>query len=119
MIRRPPRSTRTDTLFPYTTLFRSPPEYRRRKPHPLPSQATWKACLPPSSERVPASSILSPSILLPQHVGKEFRHIRFRKGFREIGCVGGDLPDFILEGFRFFLKNTRIQQGRLKAFDRI
>src|SRR3546814_10289854 len=33
MIRRPPRSTRTDTLFPYTTLFRSPaeagpPQYR-------------------------------------------------------------------------------------------
>src|SRR3546814_12966620 len=29
MIRRPPRSTRTDTLFPYTTLFRS---YLRRVP---------------------------------------------------------------------------------------
>src|SRR3546814_20641377 len=29
MIRRPPRSTRTDTLFPYTTLFRSrQPPYR-------------------------------------------------------------------------------------------
>src|SRR3546814_2126385 len=27
MFRRPPRSTRTDTLFPYTTLFRSGPEY--------------------------------------------------------------------------------------------
>src|SRR3546814_10766656 len=31
MVRRPPRSTRTDTLFPYTTLFRSearsPPRY--------------------------------------------------------------------------------------------
>src|SRR3546814_16248678 len=26
MIRRPPRSTRTDTLFPYTTLFRSAEE---------------------------------------------------------------------------------------------
>src|SRR3546814_4509656 len=26
MIRRPPRSTRTDTLFPYTTLFRSLPD---------------------------------------------------------------------------------------------
>src|SRR3546814_8336498 len=25
MVRRPPRSTRTDTLFPYTTLFRSRP----------------------------------------------------------------------------------------------
>src|SRR3546814_12967883 len=29
MIRRPPRSTRTDTLFPYTTLFRS----RRQSPY--------------------------------------------------------------------------------------
>src|SRR3546814_15483331 len=27
MIRRPTRSTRTDTLFPYTTLFRSNPNY--------------------------------------------------------------------------------------------
>src|SRR3546814_2066832 len=34
MIRRPPRSTRTDTLFPYTTLFRSHvgnPEQSRAK----------------------------------------------------------------------------------------
>src|SRR3546814_2671817 len=29
MIRRPPRSTRTDTLFPYTTLFRSVSNARR------------------------------------------------------------------------------------------
>src|SRR3546814_10046874 len=40
MIRRPPRSTRTDTLFPYTTLFRSitastgrdPAAFRRNGP---------------------------------------------------------------------------------------
>src|SRR3546814_8843028 len=38
MIRRPPRSTRTDTLFPYTTLFRSAGKdttdesYERREP---------------------------------------------------------------------------------------
>src|SRR3546814_17423207 len=31
MIRRPPRSTRTDTLFPYTTLFRSPLERAERE----------------------------------------------------------------------------------------
>src|SRR3546814_13301428 len=31
MIRRPPRSTRTDTLFPYTTLFRSPHRGKRRR----------------------------------------------------------------------------------------
>src|SRR3546814_17342813 len=39
MILRPPRSTRTDTLFPYTTLFRSPaqsvrPHRRRPRLHP-------------------------------------------------------------------------------------
>src|SRR3546814_3289733 len=33
MIRRPPRSTRTDTLFPYTTLFRSC-ALRNFGPHP-------------------------------------------------------------------------------------
>src|SRR3546814_20815144 len=31
MIRRPPRSTRTDTLFPYTTLFRSGSSFRFRQ----------------------------------------------------------------------------------------
>src|SRR3546814_8544724 len=31
MIRRPPRSTRTDTLFPYTTLFRSKVQFRFRE----------------------------------------------------------------------------------------
>src|SRR3546814_6070836 len=35
MIRRPPRSTRTDTLFPYTTLFRSPTRLRLRSGSPL------------------------------------------------------------------------------------
>src|SRR3546814_7397098 len=42
MIRRPPRSTRTDTLFPYTTLFRS---YRQLQIDPLPDPA----CSLPSS----------------------------------------------------------------------
>src|SRR3546814_19423282 len=46
MIRRPPRSTRTDTLFPYTTLFRSPrPDfllfYRDAANYPWVSQALW------------------------------------------------------------------------------
>src|SRR3546814_5725380 len=36
MIRRPPRSTRTDTLFPYTTLFRSPrPRASGYAPNPI------------------------------------------------------------------------------------
>src|SRR3546814_8516563 len=42
MIRRPPRSTRTDTLFPYTTLFRSP----NPAPHSLTVQlAQWAALI--------------------------------------------------------------------------
>src|SRR3546814_8923981 len=51
MIRRPPISTRTDTLFPYTTLFRSPARrgagsgLRRRFPSPRPYVRTGrKAC---------------------------------------------------------------------------
>src|SRR3546814_1302809 len=39
MIRRPPRSTRTDTLFPYTTLFRS----SSRAWHLL-TRLSWPAC---------------------------------------------------------------------------
>src|SRR3546814_7878022 len=34
MIRRPPRSTRTDTLFPYTTLFRSSHTFARHLREP-------------------------------------------------------------------------------------
>src|SRR3546814_4342387 len=45
MIRRPPRSPRTDTLFPYTTLFRSPAEFERHAAgldfHALPDKDGW------------------------------------------------------------------------------
>src|SRR3546814_6334674 len=40
MIRRPPRSTRTDTLVPYTTLFRSIFEFYRRLAELNPSPET-------------------------------------------------------------------------------
>src|SRR3546814_10602026 len=44
MIRRPPRSTRTDTLFPYTTLFRSPFETTDGRICLLPyNDAQWRA----------------------------------------------------------------------------
>src|SRR3546814_13881256 len=46
MIRLPPRSTRTDTLFPYTTLFRSLP---RRRGGANPGERLWalkaRACV--------------------------------------------------------------------------
>src|SRR3546814_8742614 len=55
MIRRPPRSTRTDTLFPYTTLFRScrcPPAREPRVPRPS-SRAYRGAPASPGGQRVP------------------------------------------------------------------
>src|SRR3546814_4819720 len=39
MLRRPPRSTRTDTLFPYTTLFRSPSTMLRIRSTSAPKSA--------------------------------------------------------------------------------
>src|SRR3546814_5160401 len=57
MIRRPPRSTRTDTLFPYTTLFRSActPETRatsahHRAPCPVPQRLRLSEYSHPRSE---------------------------------------------------------------------
>src|SRR3546814_1556398 len=55
MIRRPPRSTRTDTLFPYTTLFRSRSGAQihcaaglrdRAGTRPLPGRQCWPAADP-------------------------------------------------------------------------
>src|SRR3546814_14579335 len=48
MLRRPPRSTRTDTLFPYTTLFRSA-LWDEQKPSfflrcQLKSRVSWVTC---------------------------------------------------------------------------
>src|SRR3546814_2923032 len=50
MIRRPPRSTRTDTLFPYTTLFRSAPGVCGG-PHPPPSGTARRRRRPPCARR--------------------------------------------------------------------
>src|SRR3546814_12425977 len=42
MIRRPPRSTRTDTLFPYTTLFRSTAAAQMREMLTLAAAQKWE-----------------------------------------------------------------------------
>src|SRR3546814_7323284 len=60
MIRRPPRSTRTDTLFPYTTLFRSGSDtgwqwQRRRWPMPdaiAPRRREYRAAAAPAATAV-------------------------------------------------------------------
>src|SRR3546814_4793081 len=60
MIRRPPRSTRTDTLFPYTTLFRSPRQTRLRHNHQRCAH-TAHSVYSPCATAVPASLPRIPS----------------------------------------------------------
>src|SRR3546814_14310157 len=48
MIRRPPRSTRTDTLFPYTTLFRSERDAVAHLRHRLAQQKAARRAPPPA-----------------------------------------------------------------------
>src|SRR3546814_5485637 len=81
MIRRPPRSTRTDTLFPYTTLFRSdggstsvPPARTATAARPMQSRPT-PASLPCGRNGVPmharaALAILSPVMRSEEHTSE-------------------------------------------------
>src|SRR3546814_14439479 len=50
MIRRPPRSTRTDTLVPYTTLFRSPLDQPPRRYSELSVLFVKRQCKSPSKD---------------------------------------------------------------------
>src|SRR3546814_2920318 len=63
MIRRPPRSTRTDTLFPYTTLFRSPgPAQRLTVTGGLPCRCALLVSSLSASLRFNESSSASPAV---------------------------------------------------------
>src|SRR3546814_3991219 len=69
MIRRPPRSTRTDTLFPYTTLFRScvdavlagaknatlPTSKFKQNPIQFRAAADTATCVPAAADRIAQS----------------------------------------------------------------
>src|SRR3546814_14112113 len=69
MIRRPPRSTRTDTLFPYTTLFRSGAVARRARTNRLRSarqdQIQDRRRAVRRRTRCVSGDVLSPRPLLP------------------------------------------------------
>src|SRR3546814_6758904 len=78
MIRRPPRSTRTDTLFPYTTLFRSTlvgngaylgPDLTEVYKHAGPA---WLAAFLPSAGGWPTEAAVRAQLLDPnQHARSE------------------------------------------------
>src|SRR3546814_12042736 len=73
MIRRPPRSTRTDTLFPYTTLFRSARKFAVES-HPdkafpeLGAEAPCPLCQQPLAEG--ADRLLRFEAFIQQEIGR-------------------------------------------------
>src|SRR3546814_3463624 len=85
MIRRPPRSTRTDTLFPYTTLFRSFSEtvkriqaFVRQQPRFSDVRQTARGSFLGIAEKLQeafaAASILRTAIQRFNHVGRSEEH---------------------------------------------
>src|SRR3546814_6701602 len=76
MIRRPPRSTRTDTLFPYTTLFRSMSSTASRAKSSLGERFRWVATWPnwrsrsTSTTRDPTTSDPAPPLRSEEHTSE-------------------------------------------------
>src|SRR3546814_20574974 len=67
MIRRPPRSTRTDTLFPYTTLFRSAAGRSCSMLHTSssPARASHRSTPPRRSPSVSATRVSMAELAIP------------------------------------------------------
>src|SRR3546814_36932 len=104
MIRRPPRSTRTDTLFPYTTLFRSPGRQLRLQ-RLLHSAEPVQLLLPPGlPARLRRRLLQPPPVRLPRRQ-RQLRHPR-RNPDR-----GGRVPAAELTG-----QGRRGNRGALPAF---
>src|SRR3546814_1710631 len=109
MIRRPPRSTRTDTLFPYTTLFRSrgherrtvvarrldPPARAAQGERSQPALATGPADRRPARTAAAAPAGQRMGRAAAGQLGGDAAVARRRRAAREIGraSVGNPVPN--------------------------
>src|SRR3546814_15141877 len=111
MIRRPPRSTRTDTLFPYTTLFRSPEHQRFVHSGPLVLGAAPLKSQTSTADRdrtVPRRSKPSSRTTLngeqpylwdrlqPQDVMSRHRGAKHRRSYELLGGISLLSPEYLL-----------------------
>src|SRR3546814_11171059 len=98
MIRRPPRATRTDTLFPYTTLFRSAPPTPSSvaKSTVVPIRGAWistAACPPVLGAWVSTMMPLPVSLLAAAAIGlDDLRHGDAEVLFHNDHLTTGDQP---------------------------
>src|SRR3546814_1045816 len=97
MIRRPPRSTSTDTRFPYTTLFRSSTGeliwskelfrlYGRSPAAGVPTREEWASLVHPEDHR-DCPWIFPDRLFRTGILTTEFR-VRSEDGFRTVSCRG-------------------------------
>src|SRR3546814_7728582 len=103
MIRRPPRSTRTDTLFPYTTLFRSASCAAAGAATSNPAPASTASDTPPRN-RAPIPNPLSVMALpFPDPpIGWAYRS----------HSMGGRSPRHLFALFCLLLKNRRSEEHK-------
>src|SRR3546814_17595855 len=104
MIRRPPRSTRTDTLFPYTTLFRScqPRTWR---------ESTAPGLAPPAQGRPPGRDCSPASGRRREDWGSRRRSGRAGRAGHPAGSPATFLSIDLLEN-----RKKQIENGFAQAF---
>src|SRR3546814_18330876 len=95
MIRRPPRSTRTDTLFPYTTLFRS------KNYHPIVVMALRPICEP--VELPMGASVLAERVEYTSETPASGRFLHFHD-VSELVLFGGVAGSFSADGKTYDLR---------------
>src|SRR3546814_9453132 len=108
MLRRPPRSTRTDTLFPYTTLFRSGRNYRP-EPEVCPSRCESLATTAGSAGRLPEV------LLQPRQPAAGEQHDEDEQGTEDHQAPRPDAAEVLLEADQQEAREQRAPQGSASA----
>src|SRR3546814_10225725 len=112
MIRRPPRSTRTDTLFPYTTLFRSLPgagrDARRDQAiRPGQDRGRYHGAAGPAEGDAGAASR-----------GRQRRSAHAKRAGREIGRAHAELQSLMRISYAVFCLKKKKKQDTARYKER-
>src|SRR3546814_17103666 len=119
MIRRPPRSTRTDTLFPYTTLFLSPGRLRRGEFMVLPGEDPAEIAREENVWRLLSTQLRPDQGRIWRAATYRFHALvadRWRQGdVFLLGDAAHQPPPFMGQGLNPGLDRTRVGSGKRVA----
>src|SRR3546814_20492430 len=108
MIRRPPRSTRTDTLFPYTTLFRSVHIERQAVEPALEQGRAVDAALDVADDILEAHKAARRGCGIVDIDAHDVREVVRGLRVEELGVLRAEL----FEHVRFLLRNRHCEESR-------